>query len=160
MAAKKSRGTVSHEIASTGANLPAVFKTGAAADAIIASLNLPSSVKVVGIKSVTRPVLKQVDNIPIAVKIISPIRKGEIFKQEGRDDMKPADICFVVNLQTGEEQTLVCNAALKSALERTYEDDGYNGRYFAIISQKRPHKETRTIREYFIKELELENPPV
>lgn len=130
-----------------------------AVDQLLGGLHLGGGIKVKAVKAVTRPVLRQLDNVPIAVKIMTAIRAGEEFVRQSRAGeavMKPADICFVVNLETGEEQTLVANAAMKSALERAYPGEGYVDHAFAMISHKRAHKEGKQIREYLIKELILE----
>lgn len=129
------------------------------ADALLSTLEIGGGIKIVGTKAVTRPVLRQEDGVPVAVKIISSIMSSEIFERkshQGEAIMKPADICHVVNLATGEEMTLICNAAFHSALTREYPDDAYVGKYFAFVSQLRPHKEGRRIREYLIKELIVE----
>lgn len=129
------------------------------AEALLSELQLAPHIKVVGAKAVTRPVLRQHDGIPLAVKIISEITESQVFegqKRSGEAIQKAADICHVVDLSTGEEMTLIANAAFKSALLREYPNGDYVGRYFAFVSQRRPHKDGKMIREYLIKELEVE----
>lgn len=124
-----------------------------------------------GTVAVTRPVLKQADGVPVAVQVISRIHKSPRFADEFPDEKpdsekekpkgddapptEPPHVFFVINLQTGEEQTMIANAALRSALERTYPRFGYLTKCFGIISRKVQHKGTKSIREYMVRELKI-----
>lgn len=130
-----------------------------------AGLKLGGGLEIVSTESVTRPVLQQKDNEPFAVLFERAIVKGEVFEGESRSGeakQKPADVAFVINLTTGEEMVLVCNAAMKSAIERAYPervtgngDWAYIGMAFAMIGKLKPHKGGKFIREYLIKRLVL-----
>jgi hypothetical protein len=130
-----------------------------------AGLKLGGGLEIVGTESVTRPVLQQEDNVAFAVMFERPIVKGEVFEGETRDGeakQKAADIAFVINLTTGEEMVLICNAAMKSAIERAYPervtgngDWAYVGMSFAMIGKlkQHPNNKTKRIREYLIKRI-------
>lgn len=106
------------------------------------------------VRNVTLPVLRQRDGAPIAVQFNSKIVQGT--KLEGdTSERQPPKLATVIDLKTGELCTLICNAAMVSALERMYPKAEYVGKQFAMVSMKRPHKGERTIREYSIREIEI-----
>ena len=110
--------------------------------------------KVKIVKNVTLPVLRQHDGVPIAVQFDSEIKQAVKLANDD-SERQPPKIANVIDLQTGELCTLICNAARVSALERMYPDEKYVGKQFAMVSRKRPHKGERTIREYAIREIEV-----
>lgn len=99
----------------------------------------PKNVEVV--RPLVLPVLKYEEETPILVKIETKMvkstmtqdRKPADGKGEKKEKMEPATICQVTNLETGERQTLVCNAVLVSTLDEQYPDDDYIGRGFRIV---------------------------
>jgi len=123
------------------------------------ALKLGGGFEIAGVKTVTRPVLKQHDHIWMAVRFDSEIFQGKELtgtKRDGEAKIAPAQLAYVTNLETGEEQTLIVNAALKTGLEDTYPEKAYVGRAFALRSKIRPHDGgKKQIREYEVKELIL-----
>jgi hypothetical protein len=114
--------------------------------------------EVTEVKAVTRPVLVQEDNKPFAVRIISHIYRGqELKKKRGSGvEMAPANLCHVIDMETGEEKTLICNTVLHSELDRAFPNHGYVGRYFAIKSVKGETKDkSRSLRRYNIMEFKV-----
>lgn len=130
------------------------------AGTVFAGLDLGGGFKIVGAVTVTRPVLKQADGVPFAVRFDGAIFESKIDagkKKAGETVMAPAMVAYVTDLQTGEECTLICNAALTSGLTDMYPDDGYVGRAFACVSKLRPHDGgKKQIREYAVRELIIE----
>lgn len=105
-------------------------------------------------KMVTLPQLKMADGKTIHVRIDSPIVESKVnADRKGRDGeiMKPADVCNVTNLETGEVATIICGMVLKNKLEETYPDQKYVGRAFEITQHK---VEGKRWRAYTIAELE------
>jgi hypothetical protein len=93
-------------------------------------------------KLLTRPVLKMPEGVPRYVKIEAPMFIGKTIKEKskGGDDKKqkePATILDVVDLTTGEQAQIVCNAVLKSVLAEEYPNDAYVGLCFSIEKQGR-----------------------
>lgn len=110
-------------------------------------------------RNLTLPVLKQVDEKPFNVKITSAmVQSKAIQQQEGKQKMDPATICQVVNLDSGEEQTLICNSVLASTLNEHYPDNSYVGLCFEVIRHAKPvdaeGKPTKRYHTYSIAELE------
>jgi hypothetical protein len=110
-------------------------------------------------KQVTRPVLQQKDNTPIYVIFDGPIIQA-IARASDADDAKAADkkppkIAPVTNLETGELQTLICNAVLANEISEKYANDTYVGRAFRFISRTESVKGggSRRLRVYDIVEL-------
>ena len=95
--------------------------------------------KFVKAKSVTRPVLKiEKNGKPVYFRIDSTIRVAEKM-EKGREKLDangipvpPPHIMDVTNLETGEENTVVCNSVLQSELESNYADGDYVGRCFSV----------------------------
>lgn len=105
-------------------------------------------------KMVTLPQLKMSDGKTIYVRIESEITASKVVSdRKGKDGetMKPADVCNVTNLETGEMATIICGTVLKNKLEETYENNGYVGRSFEITQHK---VEGKRWRSYSIAELE------
>ena len=94
-------------------------------------------------KLLTRPVLKMPEGVPRYVKIEHPMFIGKTIKEKSKgdsDDKKqkePATILDVIDLSTGEQAQIVCNAVLKSVLAEEYPNDSYVGLCFSIEKQGR-----------------------
>ena len=85
------------------------------------------------IKQVTLPNLKLEVGTPVYVKVSSSIYDGkERAAKPGEEKQKPPKIINVINLETGEEQTLVAGALVVSELTENYPDDGYVNKCFMI----------------------------
>lgn len=104
------------------------------------------------VRKVTLPVLKKEDGKEIYVQFTSPIYRGKELKGKNSDKMEPADLAQIIDLTTGEEMTLICNAVLKGTLEEEYPNEEYVGKQFAILQSKVPGKRYKN---YTIKEIKL-----
>lgn len=136
------------EVIPPGKSAAVVIPTG---DAAVAALNSMLGGKFKVARQVTLPLLKQVDNVPFAVRIQTKAKDAAKLKND-KSDRTPPKTMEVINLETGELMTLIANAAMLSGLESVYGDDGYVGKAFGMVSVKRAHKE-KTMREYKILEL-------
>lgn len=93
------------------------------------------------IRPLVLPTLKYDVETPIRVRIETPMSKStmkesRVEKDKGAkkgQDMEPATVCQVTNLNTGERQTLICGSVLESTLRESYADDGYVNRCFRIV---------------------------
>jgi hypothetical protein len=112
---------------------------------------------------VTRPVLQQEDNTPYYIRFDGPIFRSETTpaekakEAEGKDFKRPPHVAPIANLETGQLQTLVCNAILASEILEKYPNEKYVGLAFRIISKKiaKPGDNLKTIRLYDIVEIKL-----
>src|SRR5271167_1835723 len=109
------------------------------------ALTLPSSkgVVILGgqrfeyIGVVTRTVLKQEDGVPFYVEFQGPIEPSSMnpefskYKNKAGEGVVP-EVADVLNLETGECQTLIVNAVLSSEIQRAYPLGAYVGRLFGI----------------------------
>ncbi len=88
-------------------------------------------------KQLIFPVLRMEQHIPIFVQIIGVIYVGKEVKSETTDkkkqNEKPADLCHIINLETGEAMMIVVPAIVKSVLEETYEKESYVDLKFKIV---------------------------
>lgn len=91
-------------------------------------------------KHLILPVLKYEVEEPIFITITSPLQKSnrnpEKFEKAGAakgEKMKPATVCQVFDLTTGEARTLVANTVLVSTLQEAYPGDKYVGLSFRIV---------------------------
>lgn len=86
---------------------------------------------------VTRTLLKTDLDVPIYVRIESPIKLSTMdpenseFKDANGKGIVP-EIFDVVNMETGEFQVVIASAVLGSELRGAYPDDGYVGKIFGI----------------------------
>ena len=129
-------------------------------------------------KQVTRPVLSQEDGQAYYVMfqgpmVLAPDRAEGKGKRENGEPKEPPVIADILNLATGQEQTLVCGAMLVRELEDKYDLGGVNeegedtppeyvGLSFALKSELRALKgrSGQRMRHYDIVELEaVETPP-
>lgn len=98
------------------------------------------------------PTLKLEVGVPVYIKVISKIRQGKEIANSAKEKVKPADICDVINLETGEEMQLVVAAIVKS----TFEEDlkgVYEGLCFMI--EKGDKKQGKRYFTYKISEIEV-----
>lgn len=70
-------------------------------------------------------------NVQVAIRITSPITAGNADK----DSCKPVFSCKVIDLTDGVEKSLVMPAIPRSELTRTYPNDAYVGRDFALMKE-------------------------
>ncbi len=92
-------------------------------------------------KLLTRPILKMEQDKPRYVKVEQAMFIGKEIKDSRlKDDDKgkgPAMILNCINLETGEQVQIVCNAVLKSVLAEEYPNDTYVGKCFMITKMGR-----------------------
>jgi hypothetical protein len=120
-------------------------------------------------RSVTRPILQIGDKAAVYFRFDGEIHEAPLSEgqspKKGPDGqvMRQPDIAHVLNLETGEESTIVCNSVLKSEIMGAYPDKGYIGKSFAVEktgSKKSANGTTYTtfgITEVEVKAAEPEN---
>lgn len=93
-------------------------------------------------KKLILPLLKFSENETIYVKVISPIVQGKNIQSSKKVEIeKPADLCNVINMMTGDEMQIIVPAVVKSVLEQEYPDQSYVDLGFAITrGEKQPGK--------------------
>lgn len=134
-------------------NVSPIAKTAPVAPGSLAGGFDPSKLAVV--RNVTLPLLKQTDDQPYYIAIVSGIVQGKaVAQKKGETVMEPAKIMRVVNLQTGQECEMIANSVMQSTFEENYPDQSYVGKAFVVIRHakqagKRYHTYTVT---------EIENP--
>lgn len=103
---------------------------------------LPSGFKTV--KQVICPALSLQVGEPRTLKILEAMRVSNIKNidtdpKKAKD--KPATICPVTDVSTGEQYTLIVPSVMEGNLKETYPDDGYVGKIFFVCKKpKRPGK--------------------
>lgn len=110
---------------------------------------------------VAMPILKKETDIPIFVLFVEEIIEGEVIKNsvkgasEDGKDMEPARLAHVVNLESGEHMSLICNTVIEARLDERYPDKDYVGRQFRIVQQQK--REGKRYFDYVIQEIEVDN---
>jgi hypothetical protein len=91
--------------------------------------------KVRKVRSVTLPHFKLTKDVPLYCKITREIMVSESApsKTGSAPTMEPAEIFHAINLETGEEGTVIANAVLSENLKKQYPDAGYVGKCFEIV---------------------------
>lgn len=121
-----------------------------------APVALPEGVRVRRLVTVPSLVLKDAGNARTLL-IQSEIRVSKIEGKKGENGVKekPADICDVTDLETGEQFIFLVPAVVKSNLERDYGDDveGYVGKAFYIRCDGK-RNESQRYKDYTIIEVE------
>lgn len=143
--------------AKSGEVMPPEKSKGAVAlatslDPLLALLAGETGRKIKVLSHVSVPVLPQRDNDPIWVKFTSIIRQAvnrENAEGKKSDKLAPK-IATVVNLKTGEVNTLVCNAAMVSGLADSFPNDTYVDKCFAMVSMLKKGAGDRNVRQYRI----------
>lgn len=128
-----------------------------------------SYIKVAGARynvkaQITRTVLRQIADVPFAVKFESAAFESEALagdaEAKGRDGpRKPPRIAHVINLENGDKQVLIMNTVLEGDLKKHFPDDGYIDHSFLIRGTVPIGRDglVKTYRVYQIIEIELEN---
>jgi len=128
--------------AATPAAAPAPAPVPAPAAGAVVSVNqeLPAGIKVK--RAVIVPTLNLSVGIPRYLVIIDPMRESKITDPDPKKAKdKPATICQVGDVTTGEIFVLLVPEVLKGNLEREYPDAGYVGKAFQFTKlPKRPGK--------------------
>lgn len=93
-----------------------------------------------------------VKNVTLSVfKLAAGVQRVFLFKtamevgkatavKKGDKVMEPAVVATVIDLETGEEGTLICATVLRSEINAQYSGESYVGRAFAIKFYKVPEK--------------------
>lgn len=95
---------------------------------------------------VTRTLLKPVPNVEFYVQPESPIhdapkddeiegvrRRKKAAPAEGEQVRQPPRLMDVINLETGEFQTMIVPVVLETELKRFYKEDSYVGKQFLMV---------------------------
>lgn len=108
-------------------------------------------------RKVTMPLLKQAEGEKVAVYFVSNIYRGRELKQArgGVQREKPADLANVMNLITGELQSFICAALVKSELTENYPNDGYVGKAFIIERGPKKQGGARAYNTYNVTEVKV-----
>lgn len=103
------------------------------------SLAAPTGGRFARTKSVTLPVFKVEEEVPLYLTVNGAMFVGKPIEAKTGDDgkkgkpMEPATIMPVTNIDSGEMGQIIVNAALKSILEETYPKDAYVGKSFEVV---------------------------
>jgi hypothetical protein len=140
--------------AETAANVPAVIDTNTPGEG---ELLVIGGRKFAVKRVVTLPLLKHLDGQVVMVQINSPIYTGnQVPAEKGSANAtaKPADLCDVLELNTGRKMQYIVAAVAKSNFETKYPNQSYVGKYFAI--RKGEKREGKRYRDYEIIEIAAE----
>ena len=88
------------------------------------------------LKAVSLAVLRLVPGNVYHIKIVTPIKTGEKLD----DKKEPAEICEVIDMETGEHRTLVTSTVLRKELLKQYPDNSYVGLFFQLSMSRRENK--------------------
>lgn len=109
------------------------------------------------IKKITQNLLKLRAGSLVYVKVRAPMELAKAIKR-GKSDKAPPTLLPVINLETGEEQTIIAGAVLVDLLMDEYPDKSYVGKGFMIaVKEKKDSQEGggRTYNTYDVAEIEL-----
>lgn len=87
------------------------------------------------------------------LQITGKIYEGKPVKKSGDKADKPADLCEVVDMETGEQALFIVPTVVKSNLEEKYAAGAYVGKGFEIICHGT--KEGKRYKTYSIYEVEV-----
>lgn len=108
-------------------------------------------------RAITLPTFKFEQDKALYVKFLAAMHIGRVRLTRGQTepdpDKKPPTLAHVVNIETGEEGQIILAEVLKTELGEAYPNEGYVGRGFEIVKQKR--KEGKKYDPYTIAEIEL-----
>jgi len=106
-------------------------------------------------KRITLPSLVLKENTPMALRIDDPFRISKwIDPDPKKAKEKPATICSVTNMQTGEVAVLLVPEVMHKNLDEAYPDNTYVGKVFGV--QKLPKRPGKRYHDMEIAELEAE----
>lgn len=99
----------------------------------ISSVSLPAGIVVKRVVTLQSLVMKA-DSEPRALTIHSAIRVSTVIKKPkaGETAEKPANVCDVTDMETGEAFIFLVPSVVQSNLERDYPEEGYVGKSFYI----------------------------
>jgi hypothetical protein len=105
-------------------------------------------------RNLTLPVHRFVEETPSYFKILTKMALGK--KMGGKSEaakMEPATLVEIVNLETGENEQLICSKVIQSTLSESYPDDTYVGKGFKVV--KHAKKQGKNYNNYSIAEIEV-----
>lgn len=107
------------------------------------------------VKRVTMPTLSLKENEPKVLRIDDAMRESKYIDPDPKKAKeKPATICSVTDMQTGEVAILLVPEVMKKNLNESYPADGYVGKVFGV--QKLPKRPGKRYFDLEIAELEAE----
>lgn len=83
-------------------------------------------------KALTLPTISFKNDGTKFLRLLGKIYVGKAIKQDGKTPEKPADLCEVMDLESGELSLLIVPALVKSTLEENYPSGGYVNKAFEI----------------------------
>ncbi len=95
------------------------------------------------VRTLQLPVLKIEEGTPVYLKINDPVSVSTVPGKKNADGtfQKPADICHVTNMETGENVTFLVPAVVKGVFKDAYPDNAYVGKCFEFVKgPKEPGK--------------------
>lgn len=115
---------------------PAKLTQSASTAVATVPMNLPTGIKLTRRLTMPSLVLK-VPGVARVLAIADPMRVSSVPGKKNAEGVqeKPATVCTVGDVETGEQFTLLVPAVLKSTLERDYPDDSYVGKSFYIRNE-------------------------
>jgi hypothetical protein len=119
------------------------------------------------VRNVTLPVLKLQIEVPAYITVkdamrVSESHAGQQASEDGKgakkkeNQMGPATICTVVDLESGEVKTLIVSTVVKSIFEREYPGDAYVGKSFCLV--KHAKKEGKNYFNFSVDEVDPDSP--
>ena len=107
------------------------------------------------VKRVTMPTLSLKENTPVVLRLDDAMRESKYIDPDPKKAKeKPATICSVTDMQTGEVAILLVPEVMKKNLNETYPADSYVGKIFGI--QKLPKRPGKRYFDLEIAELEAD----
>jgi hypothetical protein len=103
------------------------------------------------IKKLVRNVLRMEQDKPVHFQVTGEVYKGKENPEKPND--KPADLCDVINMDTGEEMTVIVPAVLLSIWNEVYPEAAYVGKGFAVTKGEKP--EGKRYFKYSVDEIEV-----
>lgn len=107
------------------------------------------------LKKLTYPQMKLVNDVPVYFLFKGTMFQGKkIVVTDPKEKQKePPILARGVDMTTGEECEMICNAVLESVLKEEYPDDTYVGKGFEIIKHKKV--EGKAYNRFSVSEIEL-----
>lgn len=103
----------------------------------------------------TLPLIKTAIDIPVYIQPTGKMFVGKELKvKNGEKKKEPATLLNCINLESGEESQIICNAVLKGIFEDEYPNHAYVGKNFEIV--KLAKQSGRDYNPFTVIEIELE----
>lgn len=111
------------------------------------------------IKTVTPTQFKLVGSQTLYIRINAAIFTGKQLKGD-KSNKKPAQLCGVTNLETGEAGQIVVPTVMESTLNEEYPDNAYVGKCFSITKGEKVQKPGVDVGYFKYRIEEIEDPAV